>query len=285
VKFPPFDYVRVGTVAEAVDCLSDDEDAKVLAGGQSLLPLMALRLARPSVLIDIASLDLAGVELDQGVLTLGGLVRHSALLDDPAVQTHAPLLTAAAAHVGHPAIRHRGTLAGSLAHADPAAELAAAAVALDATVTVQGPDGLRSLTAADLIDGYFTNNLQMGEVIVAIVVPAAATGQGTAFCEWAPRVGDFAEVGVGMAVDPGEDGACASVRAATCGVGSAPLSIGRRLETLLIGTTDPSPAQLADAARIGSQAAVEAGADEDKTQLTGLLTARAVWRAFVGMSR
>ena len=203
VKFPPFDYVRAGSVAEAVGYLAGDEDARVLAGGQSLLPLMAMRLARPSVLVDIGSLDLAGVELEGGVLRLGGLVRHSTLVDDPSVQAHAPLLAAGAAHVGHPAIRNRGTLAGSLAHADPAAELPAVTVALDARVTVDGPSGRRSLPAAELIDGYFTNNLETGEVITAIEVPVGAPGQGAAFCEWAPRFADFAEVGVGVAVEPG----------------------------------------------------------------------------------
>ncbi len=285
MKFPPFDYVRAGSVAEAVGYLAGDEDARVLAGGQSLLPLMAMRLARPSVLVDIGSLKLAGVELEGGVLRLGGLVRHSTLVDDPSVQAHAPLLAAGAAHVGHPAIRNRGTLAGSLAHADPAAELPAVTVALDARVTVDGPSGRRSLPAAELIDGYFTNNLETGEVITAIEVPVGAPGQGTAFCEWAPRFADFAEVGVGVAVEPGEDGACTAIKAATCGVGAAPQLLGRRLEEVLVGAAEPAPAQLVEAARIGTEVAVRAGADEDKAQLAGLLTARAVRRAFAGMGR
>jgi carbon-monoxide dehydrogenase medium subunit len=280
VKFPPFEYIRASSVAEAVDRLAADEDAKVLAGGQSLLPLMALRLARPTVLVDIGALDLAGVELDGDVVRLGGLVRHSTLLTDPVVLAHAPLLAAAAAHVGHPAIRNRGTLAGSLAHADPAAELPAATVALGATVTVQGPGGIRSLAAADLIDGYFNNNLEPGELITAIQVAAAGSGQGAAFCEWAARAGDFAEVGVAVAVDTGADRACTAVRAATCGLSGAPLLLGPRLEELLGGASEASAAELVEAARVATGAAEEAGADEDKAELTGLLTARAVKRAF-----
>jgi carbon-monoxide dehydrogenase medium subunit len=267
-------------VAEAVDVLAADEDAKVLAGGQSLLPLMALRLARPTVLVDIGALDLAGVELDGAVVRLGGLVRHCTLLTDPVVQAHAPLLAAAAAHVGHPAIRNRGTLAGSLAHADPAAELPAAAVALGATVTVQGPGGTRALGAVDLIDGYFSNHLEPGEVITAIQVAAAGSGQGAAFCEWAARAGDFAEVGVGVAVETGADRACTAVRAAACGVSGAPMLLGPRLDELLGGATEASAAQLVEAARVATEAADEAGAGEDKAELAGLLTARAVKRAF-----
>jgi aerobic carbon-monoxide dehydrogenase medium subunit len=223
--------------------------------------------------------------LEGHILRLGGLLRHRTLLDEPLVLAHAPLLAAAAAHVGHPAIRNRGTLAGSLAHADPAAELPAVIVALDAKVTVHGPSGLRSLPAADLIDGCFTNNLEAGEVITAIEVPVGAPGQGTAFCEWAPRFADFAEVGVGVAVESAENGACTTVKAATCGVGAAPQRLGQCLEELLVGAAEPAPAQLVEAARIGSDAAVRAGADEDKAQLAGLLTARAVRRAFAGMHR
>jgi carbon-monoxide dehydrogenase medium subunit len=190
------------------------------------------------------------------------------------------LLAAAAAHVGHPAIRNRGTLAGSLAHADPAAELPAAAVALGATVSVQGPGGRRALGAADLIDGYFSNHLEPGEVIAAIEVPAAGPGHGAAFCEWAVRIGDFAEVGVGVAIDSDGNGACTGVRAATCGVGGAPVALGPSLEELLCGTAEPSPSQLVDTARIATVAAAGAGADEDRAGLAGLLTARAVKRAF-----
>lgn len=281
MKFPPFDYVRPATVAEAVGCLAADEDAKALAGGQSLLPLMALRLARPAVLVDIGRLDLATVRLDvPATLRVGALVRHSTLLTDPVVAAHAPLLAAAAAHVGHPAIRNRGTLAGSLAHADPAAELPAAAVALGATVTVEGPGGAREMAVSDLIDGFFTNHLEPGELITAVVFEAAGPGQGSAFCEWAPRSGDFAEVGVGVAVDIGDDGACTAVRAAACGVAGAPVPLAAGLQPVLAGAAAAGPAQLVEAARLARAAAGDAGADEDKAELAGLLTARAVKRAF-----
>ena len=248
---------------------------------------MALRLARPSVLVDIGSLD------SWPGWSSGG--RRA-----PARRARAPQ------HPCRPTRRCRPTprswppplptsgirppataapLAGSLAHADPAAELPAVTVALDARVTVDGPSGRRSLPAAELIDGYFTNTLETGEVITAIEVPVGALGQGTAFCEWAPRFADFAEVGVGVAVEPGEDGACTAIKAATCGVGAAPQLLGRRLEEVLVGAAEPAPAQLVEAARIGTEVAVRAGADEDKAQLAGLLTARAVRRAFAGMGR
>lgn len=284
MKFPPFEYVRVATLDEAVRLLLAEEDARVIAGGQSLLPLMALRLARPTVLVDITGLGLDRVEeavgADGTVLRLGTLVRHSRLTTDPVVERAAPLLAAAAAHVGHPAIRNRGTLGGSLAHADPAAELPAAAVALGATVAVEGPDGPRRLTCADLVSGYYTNSLEPGEIVTAVEVPAAGAGHGVAFCEWAARCGDFAEAGVGVAVETDADGLCRILRAAACGVAARPLSLSEHLASIAVGANKADASLLRAVSAAAESAARQAGASEDKAELAGLLAARSLYRAW-----
>lgn len=284
MKFPPFEYVRVATLDEAVRLLLAEEDARLIAGGQSLLPLMALRLARPTILVDITGLDLGHAEeavtAEGTVLRLGTLVRHSRLSTDPVVERAAPLLAAAAAHIGHPAIRNRGTLGGSLAHADPAAELPAAAVALGATVAVEGPDGPRRLTCADLVTGYYSNSLKAGEIVIAVEVPAAGPGNGAAFCEWAARSGDFAEAGVGIAVETDADGMCRILRAAACGVAARPLSLSEHLAPIVVGAQEADASVLRAVAAAAESAARHAGASDDKAELAGLLTARSLHRAW-----
>jgi carbon-monoxide dehydrogenase medium subunit len=284
LKFPDFDYVRASTVDDAIGRLADDDEARILAGGQSLLPLMALRLARPRVVIDITGLGLDGVETvhtEEGpILRVGALVRHSRLVTDPVVAEAAPLLSAAAAHVGHPAIRHRGTLGGSLAHADPAAELPAAAVALGASVTVEGPAGRRRLASTDLADGHYSTSLEPGEVVIAVEVPVAGPGHGAAFCEWAVRVGDFAEAGVGVAVETDPDGVFRTVRAAACGIAARPVPLSEELAPVVVGAAGDEPALLRSVAGAVEAAAEQAGANDDKAELAGLLAARSLHRAW-----
>lgn len=282
MKFGPFEYVRAATLQEAFEELATDEDAKVLAGGQSLLPLMALRLARPSVLVDITGLSLDGVRLDADgkVIRLGAMVRHRVLEESPRVAKAAPLLTAAVRHVGHWAIRNRGTLGGSLAHADPAGELPVAALALGATAVIAGPRGVRRTPCAELVEGYFTTSLDRDEIITQIDVPAASDGHSAAFCEWAPRAGDFAEVGVGVAIDLTDGGCCERVRAAACGVGSVPLDLGPVLaRTGVEGANAAEPTLLRAVASAVTSAAASAG--DDKAALAGLLAARGLAQAFV----
>jgi carbon-monoxide dehydrogenase medium subunit len=215
VKPAPFEYLRAASVDEAVaalaSCGADGREGKILAGGQSLVPLLALRMARPDLLVDINRVaDLAEVSLVDGVLHVGALTRHSAL----AGQTGHPLLAEAARWIGHPAIRSRGTAAGSLAHADPSAELPVVAVACDAVVSVVGPAGVRSVAAADLFTGPLMSTLAEDELITSVSFPVPARW---GFAEFARRHGDFALVSVAVAEVAG------AVSIALGGVGGVPV--------------------------------------------------------------
>ena len=282
MKFPPFDYLAPADVDEAIEALTVDEDAKVLAGGQSLLPLMALRLARPSVVVDLGRLDVAPAAIDPGpgpagTLRLGALTRQAVLEEDAAVGSAAPLVAAAVRHVGHRATRALGTIGGSLAHADPAAELPAVMVALEASVVTRSPRGTRTIPCATLASGFFTTCLDHDEVIIEVHVPAAAAGTGSAWCEWAARSGDFAEAGVGVNLEPGDDGSCAKARAAASGVAPTPVDLSSIVSPLLTGVNTAGPSVLREIA-----AAVAA---ECVSELAGLLAARAVHRAMAAMGR
>jgi len=181
LKPAPFRYARPETLAEAVELLAGgDHDVKILAGGQSLVPMLNLRLVRPSVLIDlngVAGLDRI-VPGPAGGLTIGALVRHAALADSVLVKEQAPLLAEAARHVGHPAIRHRGTLGGTLAHADPAAELPAALILLDARIVLHGWRGERTIPASEFFLGLLTTALAADEIarIETMLPPSAVAG-------------------------------------------------------------------------------------------------------------
>ncbi len=197
MKPAPFEYARARTIDEALGWLASDAEAKVLAGGQSLVPLMNLRLARPSRLIDINPVaGLASItSAPDGGLVIGALTRHTELVTSALVRERAPLLAAAAAHVGHRAIRNRGTLGGSLAHADPAAELPAAALALGATLVIAGPRGRRQIAADEFFLGPFATAMAADEILIEITVPPQR-GASWGFAEVARRAGDFAIAGV-----------------------------------------------------------------------------------------
>jgi aerobic carbon-monoxide dehydrogenase medium subunit len=197
VKCPPFDYHRATDVADAVAALAatiaDGGEAKILAGGQSLVPVLALRMARPDLVVDVNRIPaLDGLEVRDGVLHAGALVRHAAL----AAQDAHPLAAAAAAWIGHTAIRSRGTLAGSLAHADPAAELPAVLRACEGTVAVAGPSGTRRVDAAALFVGPLQCALEEDEMITGVELPVP---DAWGFAEFARRHGDFALVSVAVA--------------------------------------------------------------------------------------
>ena len=275
MKFPPFRYLAPADLGEALDVLAGDEDARVLAGGQSLLPLMALRLARPSTLVAMDGLGLDEVVVEGGLLRLGAMTRQSTLEDDVRVAAAAPLLAGAAAHVGHRSTRVLGTLGGSLAHADPAAQLPAVLVALAASVVATSPAGSRRIACADLASGHFTTGLDQAEVITEILVPVAAPRSGWAWCEWAPRAGDFADAGVGVAVTIDPEGACGAVGAAASGVGSGPLDLTALLTPLLTGVSRPEPPVIREVAAVVER--------EAASELAGLLAARAVHRAFLSV--
>ncbi len=285
MKPPAFEYVLAGSVDEAVSALAGTEDARPLAGGQSLVPLMNLRLARPPLLVDINALDeldTVTVDVERGEVRLGALCRHRRLERDAEVRVAAPLISQAAALIGHPQIRNRGTLGGSLSHGDPAAELGAVLLALEGRVRVVGPAGERDIPAHELFTGFFSTSIAPDELLVEVVVPHRSDGSGAAFVEYAPRHGDFAVVGVAAQLHR-ENGRCVEARAAACGVGETAIDLSEALMPLLDGDPESDDVQREVAARttvlVRPLEDVHASAD-DRKELTQLLTVEAVRRAW-----
>ncbi|WP_051579764.1 FAD binding domain-containing protein [Pseudonocardia acaciae] len=224
-----FDYHRARGVADVLGALADDPsgETKVLAGGQSLVTLMNLRLARPARLVDIGGLsELDRVFDDVDRVVLGALVRHRTLETDPLISTRLPLVAAAARHIGHVGIRNRGTVGGSLAHADPAAELPMAMVALGAVVHVESAArGRRPIPAERFFVSHFTTALAPDEIITWVEVPALRPGQGWGFVEYAPRHGDFATAGAGCVLTLDAGGRVSGIRAALLAAADRPLLV------------------------------------------------------------
>lgn len=246
MKPPRFDYYAPASVEEAVSLLAEyGDEARVLAGGQSLVPLMNMRLARPRVLVDINRIPDFGVRrLDDDEVALGATVRQGAALADPGLARYAPLVTAALRHVGHPQNRARGTVVGSLAHHDPAAELPAVAVALDAQVTAASDRGTRSIAAGEFFVAHYTTALEPQEVATEVRFPRAAPNSGAAVEEFCRRKGDFALVGVAAQLTL-DDGHVADARLAFVAMASRPVR-ARKTEVALKGKAI-TPAVLADA--------------------------------------
>ncbi|MBS7544872.1 FAD binding domain-containing protein [Ancylobacter oerskovii] len=249
MKARAFDYARPASVAEALTAFEQaDGDASYIAGGQSLVPALALRLQAPARLVDIAHIaELRGIAVEEGWLRLGALTRHVELHDHPLVATHAPLLALAAPHVAHPAIRNRGTLGGSVALADPAAEFPAMLLAMDAEMEITGPEGSRRVPAGDFFQDLYQTALEPGELLVALHIPAAGPGHRCAFDEIARRRGDYALAGCGvMLTMPGD--IVDEARIACLAVGSTPLR-ARAAEAALIGRRlDPDSIRKAQSA-------------------------------------
>ncbi|MSO31443.1 MAG: xanthine dehydrogenase family protein subunit M [Ilumatobacteraceae bacterium] len=193
----PFDYKRASSAAEAVSLISEyGEDAKFLAGGHSLLPLMKLRLASPAVLIDIARItDLSYIKDAGDHIAIGALTRHHDVENSSVLKQHVPLLAHAAGFVGDPQIRHRGTIGGSIAHADPASDLPATTLALGATYVVQGPNGTREIAASNFYKGFLESDLAADEMLTEIRIPKM-NGAGWSFQKFNRRAQDWAIVGV-----------------------------------------------------------------------------------------
>ncbi|MBM3828226.1 MAG: xanthine dehydrogenase family protein subunit M [Actinobacteria bacterium] len=192
-----FDYVRAGSAAEAISLIAEyGDEAKFLAGGHSLLPMMKLRLAQPTVLVDIARVEDLSYIRDAGDhIAIGALTRHMDVEKSTVLAQHVPLLAHAAGHVGDPQVRHRGTIGGSIAHADPASDLPATTLALGATYVVQGPNGTREIRAADFYKGFLESDLAADEMITEIRVPKM-NGAGWSFQKFNRRAQDWAIVGV-----------------------------------------------------------------------------------------
>jgi aerobic carbon-monoxide dehydrogenase medium subunit len=248
VKLPYVEYEAPTTISEAVDLLAQYQDeASVLAGGQSLIPLLALRLARPAVLIDINGVDeLSGVSATDGWVEVGAVTREYQAEESEAIAASVPLLAAALPLIGHEAIRSRGTIGGSLAHADPAAELPAVARALDAEFVVRSQAGERVIPAAEWFEGYLATSRRPDEILVAVRFPAAGPGTGAAFQEVARRHGDFAIVGLAVSLTLA-DGLISVARLAFSGVADVPVRAAEA-ENLLVGER-PSPELFAEAGR------------------------------------
>jgi aerobic carbon-monoxide dehydrogenase medium subunit len=246
MKLPQVGYEAPKTVSQAVELLAEHlDEASVLAGGQSLIPLMALRLARPAVLIDINGVaELSGVSAADGWVAIGAMTREYAAEESETVADAMPLLAAALPLIGHEAIRSRGTIGGSLAHADPAAELPAVARALDAEFVVRSQSGERVVPAAEWFQGYLTTSRRPDELLVEVRFPAAARGTGVSFTEVARRHGDFAIVGLAASLTL-SGGAISDARLAFAGLSDVPVRAADA-EGLLVGER-PS-AELFDAA-------------------------------------
>jgi len=223
VKAPPVAYVKPASLAEVFDALDRyGEDARLLAGGQSLLAALNLRLAPPAVLIDINGLDeLAGITLGGGVLRIGALTRHRTVEHSPDIARHAPLIAQAMPHIAHPAIRNRGTFGGSIAFADPAAELPACCVALDASIVVASRHAERRIPAHAFFRGLYETALEPREIVIAGEFPIAQPTLRSAFLELARRHGDYAIAGI-AAHARYEDKRFHDVRLAFFGLGPAP---------------------------------------------------------------
>jgi aerobic carbon-monoxide dehydrogenase medium subunit len=244
-----FDYYAPASAQEAVSLLAEHGDeARVLAGGQSLVPLMNMRLARPGVLVDINRIPHFSVcGLNDGQVMLGATVRQGAALADPELARRVPLLTAALRHVGHPQNRARGTVVGSLAHHDPAAELPAVALALDAQVTAASATGTRSIPAEEFFVAYYTTALEPHELAMHVRFPAAAPNTGAAFEELCRRTGDFALVGVAAQLTV-DDGQVRDARLAFAAMADHPVR-ARKTEAELTGKAI-TPETVTEAARL-----------------------------------
>ena len=264
-----FDYVRAGSAEEAISLIGQHgEDAKFLAGGHSQLPLMKLRLAQPSVLVDIGRLkDLSYIRDAGDHVAIGALTRHTDVENSDVLDQHAPLLAHAASHVGDPQVRHLGTIGGSFAHADPASDLPATTLALGATYVAQGPDGTREIPAGDFYAGFLTSTLAPDEMLTEIRVPKM-NGAGWNFQKFSRRAQDWAIVGVAAWRRDGESGV------ALVNMGSVPV-LATSVSAALAGG-----ASVADAAE---QAAADADPQPDlnasveyRVHLAKVLTRRAL---------
>jgi carbon-monoxide dehydrogenase medium subunit len=273
-----FDYVAASTVEEAVRALSEaGEDAKVIAGGQSLLPVLRLRLATPTTIVDIGKIrELSGVRDDGDAIVIGAMTTHHDVINDPMVAEHAALLTLATQTVGDPQIRHRGTFGGALVHADPAGDLLAPVVALDAEMVIVGPGGQRTVPAAEFFVDLFTTAVGPDEVLVEVRIPKK-TGWGAHYEKFNRIAQAWSIVGVAAAVRV-EDGSIAQARVALTNMGATPVrAIG--VEQALVGQQATAEAirAAAEHAAEGTSPISDGNADADyREHLARVLTGRAV---------
>ena len=283
MKPPRFDYLNPRSVDEALSVLArHGDEAKVLAGGQSLVPLLSFRLVRPAYLVDLNDVGgLAGIRLDDGHLAIGAMTRQRAVETSPLVRERCPLLAEAMPQIGHVQIRNRGTIGGSLAHADPASELPAVVAALDGELVLQSARGQRVVKPEQFFVAYLTTAAAPDELLVEVRVPVVPPRTGSAFLEVSRRHGDFALVGVAATVTLDEAGVCTAAAIALTGVGPTP-ALARDAALALVGQR-PTPAAFEEA---GRRVAERVQPDSDlhasrdyRRHLASVLTRRALGRA------
>jgi carbon-monoxide dehydrogenase medium subunit len=226
MKLPPLEYACPNSLSEAIALLASHDDAKAIAGGQSLVPMMAFRIATPKLLVDLRKLtELRGIKISADGVRLGALARWRDILDDEQLATAQPLLRAAVTHVAHYQIRNRGTVGGSIAHADPAAEMPGIVVTCDAEITVVGKSGQRKIAAGDFFVGALTTTLEPDEIITEIKLPAWPTRRRWGFQEFARRRGDFAMAAAALFYDQDASGKASNAHVGIIGVGDLPLRL------------------------------------------------------------
>jgi carbon-monoxide dehydrogenase medium subunit len=272
-----FEYERAESVDHALELLRTKEDAKLLAGGHSLLPLMKLRLARPGTLVDIGRLGLSGVRDAGDHIAVGALTRHHDLNNDPVAKEHCPLAAYAAGLVGDPQVRHRGTIGGSVAHGDPASDLPTVCLALDAQIVARGPNGERQIGAAEFFRGFFETALAEDEIITEIRLPKVGSA-GWSYLKHRQRALDWATVGV-AAVVGASNGSIEGARIGLTNMGQKPLRASAA-EAALAGAPRDGIAQAAEKADEGTDPPSDTWASADfRRHLVRVLTARAVEEA------
>ena len=280
---PEFDYVKAGSVDEAVSALGGGgEDAKVLAGGQSLIPLLRLRLAYPTTLVDVGGVtEMRGVREDGDAIVIGASTTHAEVLADPLVQQHAPLVALATATVADRQVRHRGTFGGSLSHADPAGDLPAVAIALDASfVVASSGGGRRTVAAADFFSDYLQTALDPGELLVEVRVPKLGDGWGFHYEKFHRVAQAWAIVGVAAAVKR-SNGNIAEARIGLTNMGATPIRATAVEQALAGGAADAAAVtNAADKADEGTNPPSDIGGQADyRRHLVKVLTRRAVLAA------
>jgi carbon-monoxide dehydrogenase medium subunit len=272
VKPAPFAYARAKSVEHAIELLArPDGEARLLAGGQSLIATLNMRLSAPKLLIDLNSINgLAGITVNNGMVEIGALTRHAEAERSADIARHAPLIALAIPHIGHAAIRNRGTLGGSIAFADPAAELPACVLALGGELQITGPNGKRTVKADDFFKALFETALGPHDVLTTIRLPAAAKDSRVGFAEFARRHGDYAMVGLAASAKANGKG-LADVRLAYFGVGNTPIRAKKAEAALAGGNVDDAVKALA--ADLDPQDDVQA-TGATKKHLTGVLLRR-----------
>ncbi|HEX3126771.1 MAG TPA: xanthine dehydrogenase family protein subunit M [Thermoanaerobaculia bacterium] len=285
MKPAPFEYLAPDSLDAALEALAGSGgDAKLLAGGQSLIPVMNFRLAQPAFLVDLNRVrELDYVRQEDGGLRIGAMTRQRTLERDPLVARLSPLLAETVPFIAHPQIRNRGTVGGSIAHADPAAELPAVAVALDARFRLRRSSGERWVEARDFFNGLFSTVLEPDEMLVEVALPAPPPKTGWAFLEVARRHGDYAQVGVAARVTLDDAGKCREARLVYLSVGDGPIE-ARGAAGLLAGN-DGGDDAIAAAADKASRDEMEPTGDihasaDFKRHLARVVTGRALRRAF-----